>query len=188
MTNLMRPDHDVFTQRNNARYPDETCWPTSAVQALHIRDVKMPAGKYEQPEDNLADFCLRDSRVQQLYKKLDPDRVYHPWQVHDVLCLAINAWIGHEVARRKIFNDGVDLKPILDGGRCIVMSGRFPYYSGRPISHAICICGYNDEGYIICDPWGDYSELYASGVKCVRDKIMPYADFAVYMGHSCIII
>ena len=71
MTNLMRPDHDVFTQRNNALYPDETCWPTSVVQALHIRDVKMPEGKYEQPEDNLTHFCMTDKNVQ------------HSWQEHD---------------------------------------------------------------------------------------------------------
>lgn len=186
--NLMRPDHEVFTQRNNALHPDETCWPTSVVQALHIRDIKMPTGRYAQPEDNLTDFCMKDARVQNYYKKMDPSRDYKPWQVHDVLCFAVNLWLGHDVAARKLFNGCVNLKQYLDVGRCVVLSGRFPYYSGRPISHAICVCGYNDEGYIICDPWGDYRTLYGDKSTCGREIVMTYSDFTMYMGTSCTVI
>lgn len=188
MTNLMRPDHDVFTQRNNALYPDETCWPTSVVQALHIRDVKMPEGKYEQPEDNLTHFCMTDSHVQHSWQEHDPSRNYKPWQVHIVLCEGINRWIGYGVAERKVFNGDRDLRRFLDAGRCVVISGRFPYYSGAPINHAICVCGYTDEGYIICDPWGDYKTLYSDGSRCARCNLMPYKDFRDYMKTSCIII
>lgn len=188
MKNLFREDHDVFTQRNNLHYPDQTCWPTSVVQALHIRDIEMPAGKYTQPEDNLAEFCMKDSRVQQLYKKHDPAREYKPWQIHDVLCYAVNLWLGKDVCERKVFNGEVHLKQYIDAGRCVVISGRFPYYSGTPISHAICICGYNDEGYIICDPWGDYRTLYSDGSKCAKAITMSYRDFESYMKHSCILV
>lgn len=188
MTKLMRPDHEVFTQRNNLVHPDETCWPTSMIQALHIRDIRMPPGKYKQPEDNLADFCMKDSRVRDLHSKVDPERAYKPWQVHRVLNSAVNWWLGWDVTEHRFSADTPDLHPFLDKGRCVVISGRFPYYSGKPIHHAICVCGHTDEGYYICDPWGDYEELYASGVKCVRDKIMPYKDFEAYMGNSFIIV
>lgn len=183
--NLLMNVHDVYTQRNNALYPDETCWPTSAVQAMHIRNITMPRGKYDQDEDNLADFCMRDARVKALHNKLDPNRDYKPWQVHDVLCEAINLWVGYELASRHY---GGDPTPYIDDGKCVVLSGKFPYYSGRPISHAICVHGYDDKGVFICDPWGDYEELYASGVKCVRNKHMPWEDYKAYMGTSLIVI
>lgn len=188
MKNLMRPEHDVYTQRNNLHYPDETCWPTSTVQALHIRDIAMPNGKYAQSEDNLAEFCMKDSRVMRYHGKVDPTHEYHPWQVHDVLCYAVNLWVGRDVCERKVFNGSADLRRFIDEGRCVVISGRFPYYSGMPINHAICVCGYNDDGYIICDPYGDYRTLYADGSTCARAITMPYKDFDAYMKTSCVVV
>ena len=139
MTKLMRPDHEVFTQRNNLVHPDETCWPTSMIQALHIRDIRMPPGKYKQPEDNLADFCMKDSRVCALHSKVDPERAYKPWQVHHVLNSAVNWWLGWDVTEHRFAADTPDLHPFLDKGRCVVISGRFPYYSGKPYVQLFCL-------------------------------------------------
>lgn len=184
----MSEQHDVFTQRNNALYPDETCWPTSMVQALHIAGAIFPKGKYPQPEDNLCDFMMKDRRIRDLHHTYDPDRHYKPWQVHDVLSKAANHWLGTERCIRKTGVTADVAIALLEAGNIIVTSGTFPYYSGRPINHAICIHGVTDEGFLICDPWGDYTTLYSDGKKCVRDKVMPFHDYAAYMKGSCICV
>lgn len=119
---------DNYSQRNNilvwpsvedkpnAQYRTNwknTCNVTSLIMGLTYSGFKLPAGKYEQPEDNLGEFILTNKDVLAKYQKECPamynawiksldgkcnkselDNAYPPTELHDYLSYGANLWVG----------------------------------------------------------------------------------------------
>lgn len=150
----------VYSQRNNKLKPESACNVTAMCQALSILGYTFPKGKYEQEEDNLMDFLMTNERVQRAYKNNPLSSQFDPNEIHEILCYGTNLWMNKHVTAFRGSLSYKDITSNIDDGNCILLSGLFPTYNGRPINHIICCYKYDDDGIIIADSWGDYRTLY----------------------------
>lgn len=163
----------VSSQRDNKIFPFDTCNCTAMINALRCLNVEFPNGKYEQPEDNLANFILTNKEIDDLYKQTKPDYYrayinnepnhYKPFEWHFLLALGVNTWLGKNTVT---FHEGIEISKIfdeLDNGRPVVMSGRFdnkkPDGSIGFYNHIVTLVGYEKEddfitNVIIDDSYG----------------------------------
>lgn len=177
--NLMKPEHMLFSQRDNENHPWTTCNVTAMCQALHILDYVFPKGSFLQPEDNLYTFLHKDSFLQKMYKESPYTRSFEPEEIHAILVEGANRWMNKVVARTATYLNRTTVERTLDEGHLILLSCRMPYFKGTPMNHIVTCTGYNDEGVFICDSYGDYHDLYANR-KAVRDCFMSWEDFTCY--------
>lgn len=199
-----------YTQRNNKyRFGDNnrnaktnyatTCNVTSICMALDYAGFKFPNGEFEQPEDNLAKFIMESDLVDSEYAKRypamykayknDEPGCYTPNEIHKLLEIGTNEWMGTKV---DTFSDSTPMmdiiEDIVDRQLPVVMSGTFPQKkaNGTIVNyfHIVCLTGVAFEEeysgltdpayYIIDDPWG-WTHNYAAGksgndVPLTRDQ------------------
>lgn len=154
-----------YTQRNNKYKPGETCNVTSMVSALSAAgypvEQMLPDGI--QPEDSLYRFIMTDNACANMWRRLDPKGNIPPNEWHDVLAYGTSRWlIAHGIKCASIHFVKAresDIRALIDKGGAAVVSGVFETQNGK-INHIVSIVGYNSEGFIIDDPWGDFRDKY----------------------------
>jgi len=144
-----------FTQRNNKIRPFITCNTTSMIAALFYRKVTFPTSTiYKQPEDDLTNFLLTDSRVDAFYRKespieyskyiianKNPKIAYPPNQVHSVLSYGTNLWLGKSQNEITIFKQTASIQEVLYEvikGKPVVQGGLW-----NNLHHITCIVGFS---------------------------------------------
>lgn len=172
-----------YTQRNNRIRPGSSCGVTAMVAALSAAgwdvDGLVPGGV--QPEDALLRFIMTDGSTLGVWKRLDPEGRTPPNEWHAVLAHGTNRWLkscgleGSPVVFREAVSAG-EIRAAVDAGGAAVISGRFAQADGTEIDHVVTVAGYDGDGWIIDDPWGDYRDGYRT--HCGNDIPLPAADFA----------
>jgi len=122
-----------FSQRDNPRYSWATCNVTSIAMIMYYYGVRSKSGR--QLEDELLQWCL-----QKYGAGSQTD--------HSVLTRLIQSY-GFKTsfsATRK----WADVKTELMNRRPVVLAGDF-----TASGHIICVIGYNAQGYVVHDPWGN---------------------------------
>ncbi len=180
MINLRRDNISSYSQRNNEIAPLEACPVTAMCQALAILGYTFPDGPYKQEEDNLAEFITKDKDCKVLYKNLDPNHEHKPYGIHRILCYGTDKWLNKHICRDKEVVSVTQIIENITKGNCVLLSGRFPTYRGTPINHIICCHGFNDDGLIISDSYGNYRNLYADKI-CGKNIVMPWKDVTEYI-------
>lgn len=123
------------------------CNVTAICMALDYAGYQFPTGIFEQPEDNLADFLINDSKVDAYYKEKMPamqaaykagkEGCYPPNEVHDVLAYGTNLWLGTKADTfSTCVKFGTIKREIIINQRPVVMSGLF-----NNLHHVICLVG-----------------------------------------------
>lgn len=165
------------------------CNVTSYVMAADYLGFKFPNGKYDQPEDNFADFIFKSKEIDEFYstkmpvlyeayKRGDTD-AYCPNLIHIVLAYSFNLWIGTTAAT---FNERLPItdivKEVTEFNRPVVLSGTFPYKykAGNigTIGHINTLVGIefadfdkklnlDKATFIVDDPYGDWKQNFLSG-------------------------
>lgn len=204
-----------YSQRNNeykwygngdAKVTASTmCNLTSMCMAADYMGYNFPDGKYDQPEDNAADFTMKSPEVDAYYKakmpamyadyKAGKEGCYTPNEIHAVLSYAMNLWMGCQMTQ---FIDNMPIKDMLTkltyDNEPMVISGKFD-----KLSHIVVLVGaiyknnlgtvnptleqayesikINKPLYMIYDdPWG-CTYNYADTTKKGNDVIIPYKKF-----------
>jgi hypothetical protein len=149
------------------------------VSALVAAGCPLPAGKFDQPEDNLLNFIRESPDVQKRWDKIDPKHTIPPNQWHELLCLGTNLWLGSK--KIKLYWNLLlsDIIKALDTGGAVVMSGKFRTANSE-IGHIVSVVGYQSEGaavthLILDDTWGDYRTLYRN--QNGNDVVMTVSDY-----------
>lgn len=161
-----------YTQRGNELYENTACGFTSAINALVALGYKISEGK-GQPEDRLLQFAYDDAECQTLCqsKPMDQQKIHplHTWQ--DVIALAINRWLGMDVARFIEACQTARIFAHVAAGGAALVTGEFQSWSGKTLSHTIALIGLETFGgddlaalirWYIRDSWGDHRTLYKS--------------------------
>ena len=178
-----------YSQRNNnfvfkhgaAEIKNSTmCNVTSMCMALDYAGYQFPTGLSTQPEDNLADFLVNDSKVDAFYKEKMPamyaaykagkEGCYPPNEVHEVLAYGTNLWMGTTAVN---FSTNVKIsdikKQLLIEGRPVVMSGLF-----NNLHHVVCLVGLTFE---VPDNVLKFS--YARQIKYISDNKIPPSEIII---------
>lgn len=155
-----------YTQRNNKIKPGSSCNVTSMVAALSAAGwpVEKMASGGRQPEDELMRFILTDAACDRKWRMLDPQGRIPPNEWHAVLAYGTNRWLlglGYPSGIVE-WRENATLEEIrqqVDKGGSVVVSGQFPYQSGK-LDHVVAVVGHDAAGFIIDDPWGDWHDGY----------------------------
>lgn len=132
--NLAVPHH---SQLNNVNRPHGTCNVTSVAMCMNFYGIK-PKSSGKQLEDELFELVERKGW----------DRHVHDHLTKVFECYGVRSRFGTEVSWDKV-------KAHLAGGNPVIVSGQFTR-SG----HIIVLRGYDDKGFFVNDPYGEY---FASG-------------------------
>ena len=207
------------TQRNNKIRPFGTCASTSMAMALRYSGYSLKFIPEDiQDEDYITNFIhtnpavinfwqnnsqkwIRDAYTGYLKYKAGQQKENDTMfgnEIAEVLQFATNTMMGSQVdsfawqcpIQKMLYN-------LIQGG-AVVTSGVWPYKSGTPIHHVICMTGFKTkqldvrnvkkpdfidlsmiDGIMIDDPYGDYHTLYRSDQG--NDIFMPYFDFISVM-------
>lgn len=127
------------------------CNVTSICQSLDYNGWSFPKGKFDQPEDNLAEFIMTNSEVLDFYKKNEPysyqewkaerPNSFSPVEIHSVLAFGVNKWLGKEVDTFELNANIWDItKEILNNRSCVI-SGAFPTENGGVLNHIVSLVG-----------------------------------------------
>jgi uncharacterized protein YvpB len=125
-----------FSQRDNALRPSQTCNVTCCAMVIEYFHPKKYTPKIGQLEDSLTLVAT---------KLWGADSIYY----HDKLVLLMAKYQVKSVFNTKTSFD--DMKRSLDKGNPVIYSGRFTR-SG----HIIVLTGYDDNGFIVNDPYGEW--------------------------------
>jgi hypothetical protein len=187
-----------------------------------LLDEIVPTGTQE--EDFITNFIHTDSRVIDFWSKNPEEWIRDAYlgyveftqnkreasettfgnEIHPVMEFAINTMFGKPVDK---FGYAVLMKEILFNllkGGAAVISGSWPYLSGKPIAHVVCLAGFTTTQenilsatspdnidhlqaveFIIDDPYGDYRQLYK--ITTGKDVIVPRADFITIVNESGVV-
>ncbi len=129
-----------FSQRDNPRYSWSTCNVTSIAMAMFYHGTRSRSGG--QLEDELLQWCFD-------YAGADSQTD------HSVLSALIQAY-GFKTSFSTTRN-WLEVKEELMNRRPVVLAGDF-----TPSGHIITLIGYNEQGYIVHDPWGDAYTNYSN--------------------------
>ncbi|MGB3403177.1 MAG: C39 family peptidase [Microcoleaceae cyanobacterium] len=129
-----------FSQRDNPRYSWSTCNVTSIAMALFYHGLRSRMGG--QLEDELLQWCFNHAGAGSQTN-------------HSVLSALIQAY-GFKTSFSTTRN-WVEVKEELINRRPVVLAGDF-----TPSGHIVTLIGYNNEGYIVHDPWGDAYTNYSN--------------------------
>lgn len=202
----VRGSDPYYSQRNNKIRPLSSCNVTSMIAALDYAGYTHPVNPtFEQPEDSLMDFLLTSPEINMEYQKLFPDEYrkyiasgknpktsYPPSELHALLSLGTNLWMGKGKGEITRFRWDLTLRDIIYefiNHRPVVTSGVF---SG--LHHVICLAGVQTSqtniaksekpsdieidkviGIVIEDPYGDFHTNYK--VQSGKDVVMTVAEF-----------
>ncbi len=172
--------------------------------ALDYAGFKFPEGTFDQPEDNLANHIMTSEFVDKeyarrypaMYKayKNDEKGCYTPNEVHKLLEIGVNEWMGCEV---DTFNDSTPLIDIIsdiaEKQSPVVISGAFPQKKAdgtiTTYHHIVCLVGVAFEKeykpgmmpdyFVIDDPWG-YTHDYSTG-KSGNDVFISKSQFISWL-------
>lgn len=171
-----------YSQRNNeffyvnknrkVNWTNE-CNVTSMVRTMDYNGFVFPTGKYAQPEDNLADFIVHSKNIDSEYAKRFPALYtswkageadsYSPIEIHKLLELGVNEWIGSDV---DTFSDSTPIedirRQIIDCNKSVVLSGNF----GK-LGHIVSLVG-------IAYEVSTYEKCYAEGSDICKLKPVGY--------------
>lgn len=155
-----------YTQRNNKIKPGSSCNVTSMVAALSAAGwpVEKMASGGRQPEDELMRFIMTDASCDRKWRMLDPQGRIPPNEWHAVLAYGTNRWLlglGYPSGIVE-WRENATLEEIrqqVDKSGSVVVSGQFPYQGGK-LDHVVAVVGYDEAGFIIDDPWGDWHDEY----------------------------
>ncbi|MBO0348874.1 C39 family peptidase [Phormidium pseudopriestleyi FRX01] len=146
-----------FSQRDNPRYYWSTCNVTSIAMVFHYYGIRSKRGG--QLEDELLQWCFNYAGVG---SQTD----------HSVLSAMVRAYgVKHRFSTTSNWSD---VKNELINRRPVVIAGYF-----TATGHIITIIGYNRQGYIVQDPWGDALTGYSHTEG--RRLMYPYS----YMDRVC---
>jgi hypothetical protein len=160
MVNLAPDRGSRYSQVNNILRPLEACFATSVTQCLDIRKYDLSilinyasnVGS-NQPEDGLGWFLDHDAEVLANWRKwhIGDDAKIPVYLWADCMVFAVNKIFGFNVAAfipDITFNK---LVSYLDRGIPSCFSGKYTGISG----HYVSVVGYNDQGLLINDPYGN---------------------------------
>lgn len=187
------------------------CNVTSIAMALDYAGYIFPEGDFEQPEDNLAASIMKSQLVEEEYKKRYPalyeaykagkKDAYTPNEIHKLLEIGTNEWLGRDVdtfyenypivdlRKELVFN----VSPVVTS--CLAPNGVDANGKQKYLNHIVCITGvaYSEDSYkkalssntdiwtmtpdfwFIDDPWG-YTLNYSSG-KSGNDVVVSNERF-----------
>jgi len=123
-----------FSQRDNRYRPSGTCNVTSVAMCLYYFGVR-PQNKGQQLEDEL--FKAVESRGWSRHTHDDLRRLFKVYDMNDIF---------------KVDASWQEVKCHLANGNPIIYSGKFTQYG-----HIIVIRGYDEKGWFVNDPWGEYT-------------------------------
>lgn len=208
----VRNKDPYYSQRNNLftkdgiEYASRSCQVTAMVSALDYCGYTFPEDKeWNQPEDSLLNFIINSPDVDRAYQKIFPDEYkkyiasgknpkisYPPEELHSLLSLGTNLWMGKISGEITHFRYDCSLKELvleLVKGKPCVTSGLF---LGR-LRHVVCLVGVNTlqelvpdmglsdvdlskiDSFIIEDPYGDYHTEYKDYNG--KDVIVPISEY-----------
>lgn len=131
------------------------CNVTSYAMFADYAGWKFPDGKYEQPEDNFAEFIMNSKEVDDFYKKHYPAMYrdykngkagsYTPNEIHSILAMAFNLWV--EVPDAAQFIERANFpaacwKNFVNDSLPMVVSGSFPMSTGKVLNHIVVCTGF----------------------------------------------
>jgi uncharacterized protein YvpB len=129
-----------FSQRDNPRFSWSTCNVTSIAMALFYYGVRSRLGR--QLEDELLEWCFNYAGSG---SQTD----------HNVLSALIQAY-GFKTSFSTT-RKWSEVKEELINRRPVILAGDF-----TPSGHIVTLIGYNHQGYLVHDPWGDAYTDYAN--------------------------
>lgn len=151
------------SQRDNDLIPSSSCNVTAMINASASCGHIFPKGKHKQAEDNLLEFILSDKECERLWLIENPKRNIPMNQIHAVLALGFNRWMGKEIAKFTTKAKFSAIYEWLRNGNTGMTSGMFPKTNG----HCVAVVGmeirendYEPVSLIIKDSWGDYHTDY----------------------------
>jgi hypothetical protein len=207
----VRGKEPYYSQRNNKftengiEYASRSCNVTSMIMALDYCGYAFPSDLlFAQPEDALLHFILDSTEVDIAYAKLFPEEhskyiasgrnpktTYPPEELHVLLSLGTNLWMGKEANEITKFRFDLSIDEVvfeLAQGRPVVQSGVF----GK-LHHVTTVVGVDTEqdltlisdhteidlsqitSFILEDPYGNYHTSYQD--QNGKDIVMPYSDY-----------
>jgi uncharacterized protein YvpB len=136
-----------FPQYDNEINPSGACNVTSVAMCLAYGGIRGD-GSMPQLEDQLYRLCERYG-----YSRHDPYG----------LAALVNERFGPSGMRDDFTSTGTleDIKEAIDAGQPCVIHGYFTRFG-----HIVVIKGYNDKGFVVNDPWGEY---YSTGYDLTVD-------------------
>jgi hypothetical protein len=212
MTDINVRDKDpYYSQRNNQytlngiSYSSRACQVTSMVSALDYAGYTFPKDeKWEQPEDSLLNFILTSPEIDTAYQQLFPEEykkyiesgrnpktTYPPEELHSLLSLGTNLWMGKKAGEITKFRFDLNIKEILFellNKRAVVQSGVFVN-----LHHVVAVVGFTTnqdlEGIVdyneidlekvvhfyVEDPYGNYHTDYKD--LDGKDIVMSVEDY-----------
>lgn len=140
-----------FSQRDNPRFNWSTCNVTSIAMVFYYYGVRARGGG--QLEDELLQWCLNKAGE-------------GSQTLHTVLTQLIQAY-GFKTSFSTT-RQWSEVKTELIDRRPVVLGGDF-----TATGHIVCLIGYNSQGYIVNDPWGNALTGYADTEG--RKLLYPYS-------------
>lgn len=171
---------DYNKQRDNQRYPLETCGPTSMAMALSQSGYVVPTEKGQDPADAITMYLTTKPFYERMYDMLGTrDTRWKPFNLHALLTAGVNEMMGKTVSQ---FRTNWKLKNLLfnivQGGGA-VLSGDFTLPDGRELGHMVSLAGFETyqqniemvedytevelkalSSFIIDDPYGNWYTGY----------------------------
>jgi hypothetical protein len=202
----VRGVNSYYSQRNNIVRPLIACNVTAMVAALEYAGYTHPVdSQYAQPEDSLMNFLLNSTEVDMAYQRLfpdeykkymasgkDPKKSYPPSELHALLSLGTNLWMGAQRNAITRFRWDLSFRDIVYeflNGRPVVTSGVF-----AGLHHVVCLVGIDThqadikkvtspdgiqldmiQSIIMQDSYGDYHTGYK--VQNGKDVKMTVPEF-----------
>ena len=173
-------ESDYNKQRDNKRYPLETCGPTSMAMALLQAGHSIPIKLGEDPADTITTFLTSERYYEKMYRILGTQETqWKPFNIHALLTEGVNELLGEKVSRFRTDWDflGILFNIVRGGGA--VLSGDFTLPDGRELGHMVSLAGFRTkqrnimdvrspseidlklvESFIIDDPYGDWHTGY----------------------------
>lgn len=174
-------DKDYNSQRDNIKYPIETCGPTSMAMAIIQAGYTFPGITSKDPADTITEHLTADTAYRKMYGILRTrDTRWRPFNIHAVLTWGINNLFQKEISQ---FSTNWSLKTILfnivQGGGA-VLAGDFTLPDGRELGHMVSLAGFSTyqqnikgikesydleleavKAFIIDDPYGNWYTGYS---------------------------
>lgn len=124
-----------YSQRDNKTRPHQTCNMTCCAMVIKAFYPEVTS-KYDQLEDELTEWCVNNFGHEGIYYHSNLVKVLDHWGVRSTFSTSNSFHMA---------------KKYLDEGGLCIYSGKFTR-SG----HIIVLVDYDDKGFYVHDPWGEY--------------------------------
>jgi uncharacterized protein YvpB len=142
-----------YSQRDNLFRMGQTCNVTCCAMIIRFFYPNLKTKQYGQLEDELLKYCERQWGKESIY-------------YHDNLVRLLEVY-----GVRSVFSTNTPFTKVrehLASGNPAIYSGRFTR-SG----HIICLIGYDEKGFIVNDPWGEW---YSTGYQNKSGASLHYSN------------